>query len=163
MDLAGIHFDEYEEADVDPSHPLSQNGSPVCMNPQQPLSSSHITSIITTTIIPKPTRKRKAGIGIPTDNYFTHTFEVLSSFKQEQLERCYAENEGRLPSRIGLRAMSQEMGLSQNRIRKWFYDRSRRKLEEARNSFGRTNCEVELEALLLAIRDNWQDINELDL
>lgn len=106
-------------------------------------------------------RKRKSSIGIPTENYFTHTFEVLSSVKQEQLEHRYVSNQGRLPSRIGLRAMSQELGLSQNRIRKWFYDRSKKKLEEARNGHAHNLPLIELEQLLEEIKDNWENISDM--
>lgn len=148
-----LNSDEFDETEVYSTNGPSRNGNPARMYPQR--------SYLSSTNSGGNVRKRKASIGIPTENYFTHTFEVLSSVKQEQLEKCYYECQGRLPSRIGLRTMSQELGLSQNRIRKWFYDRSRKKIEEARSFNSRNGHAFELENLLEEIQENWKCIGEI--
>lgn len=111
-------------------------------------------------------KKKNISKGFPHENYFTSTFEVLSNQKQIQLEQVYIANQGRLPNRVDLKSLSHELQLSQNKIRKWFYDHSRKQLEE--NQFphhDKSSINIVgrglLQDLFVEIKENWKKIKEI--
>ena len=98
--------------------------------------------------------KRK---GIPEEmqeKCFTTTFDVLSVPKMERLEQIYQMNSGRLPTRMNLREISQQLQISQNRIKKWFYDRNS-------NENRTDSLSKEVNELKKEIEDNWRLIREM--